>query len=243
MKAKLKDDETVEVSVVFPAYNEKSHLEEAVRKTMRALDGITESYEIIIAEDGSTDGTDRIAERLSTQYGAVRHFHRDKRQGRGLALKNAFVKSNGKILVYMDVDLATSVGHLRTLIESIKEGYDFVTGSRMLNESRVTRSLSRKITSNFYNLMVRTLLGSKVMDHQCGFKSWSRGALLELLDDVNATHWFWDTEMLVRASRKGYRIKEIPIIWTDKGRTKVNLMKDSLTMGSQVVRLWLEPRK
>jgi hypothetical protein len=143
----------------------------------------------------------------------------------------------------MDVDLATSVGHLRTLIESIKEGYDLVTGSRMLSESRVTRSLSRKITSNFYNLMVRTLLGSKVKDHQCGFKSWRRGALLELLDDVNATHWFWDTEMLVRASRKGYRIKEIPIIWTDKGRTKVNLMKDSLTMGSQVVRLWLEPRK
>jgi hypothetical protein len=243
MKTKLKGDEGVEVSVVFPAYNEKTRLEEAVKKTMRALDGITESYEIIIAEDGSTDGTDRIAERLSTRYGTVRHFHRDKRQGRGLALKNAFVKSNGKILVYMDVDLATSVGHLRTLIESVKEGYDLVTGSRMLSESRVTRSLSRKITSKFYNLMVRTLLGSKVKDHQCGFKSWRREALLELLDDVNATHWFWDTEMLVKASRKGYRIKEIPIIWTDSGRTKVNLMKDSLTMGSQVVRLWLEPRK
>jgi hypothetical protein len=63
------------------------------------------------------------------------------------------------------------------------------------------------------------------------------------LDDVNATHWFWDTEMLVRASRKGYRIKEIPIQWTDKGRTKVNLVKDSVAMGSEVLKLWWELRK
>lgn len=143
----------------------------------------------------------------------------------------------------MDVDLATRVGDLGMLIESVKKDCDFATGSRMLRESKVTRSLSRQIASKSYNFMVRTFLGSKVADHQCGFKSWRREAPLELLEDVNVTHWFWDTEMLVRASRKGYRIKEIPIEWTHRGRTKVNLVKDSLTMGSQVVRLWWELRK
>ena len=243
MKATLRDGEGVEVSVVFPAYNEKDHLEDAVKKTMKVLDGITESYEIIIAEDGSTDGTDRIAARLSAEHAVVRHIHSDKRLGRGLALRRAFAKSNGRILIYMDVDLATGVGHLETLIKSVRKDCDFATGSRMLRESKATRSRSRQIASKSYNFMVRTLLGSNVSDHQCGFKSWRRKALLELLDDVNATHWFWDTEMLVRASRRGYSIKEIPIEWTHKGRTKVNLVKDSLTMGSQVVRLWWELRK
>lgn len=243
MKGTLKDGEEVEVSVVFPAFNERDHLEDAVRKTIQVLDGVTESYEIIIAEDGSTDGTDGIAARLSAEHAFVRHIHSDKRLGRGLALRKAFSKSKGRILVYMDVDLATRVGDLGMLIESVKKDCDFATGSRMLRESKVTRSLSRQIASKSYNFMVRTFLGSKVADHQCGFKSWRREALLELLEDVNVTHWFWDTEMLVRASRKGYRIKEIPIEWTHRGRTKVNLVKDSLTMGSQVVRLWWELRK
>lgn len=243
MKEKLKDGKEVDVSIVFPAYNERENLENAVRKTVQALEEITDSYEIMIAEDGSTDGTDRIASRLSDENPFIRHIHGDKRLGRGLALKNAFSKSNGRILVYMDVDLATSIGHLRTLIESVREDYDFATGSRMLPESKVSRSLSRQMASKSYNFLVRSFLGSKVADHQCGFKSWKREALLELLNDVNATHWFWDTEMLVRASRRGYRIKEIPIEWTHKGRTKVNLVKDSVAMGSQMLKLWWELRK
>jgi glycosyltransferase involved in cell wall biosynthesis len=238
----MKDGE-VDVSVVFPAYNEKSNLEKAVARTMQVLDNIARSYEIIIAEDGSTDGTDAMAARLSAEHALVRHIHSDKRLGRGLALRRAFLKSKGRILVYMDVDLATRIADLGALIGSVRKECDFATGSRMLRESRVTRSISRKLASKSYNLMVRIFLGSKVSDHQCGFKSWRREVLLELLDDVKARHWFWDTEMLVRAARSGYRIKEIPIEWTHKGGTKVNLVKDSLTMGSQVIRLWWELRK
>jgi glycosyltransferase involved in cell wall biosynthesis len=243
MKTKLSNKEGVDVSLVFPAYNEGENLEKTVRKAIQALEQITRSYEIIIAEDGSTDGTDRIAAKLSDEYPFIRHIHCDKRLGRGLALKNAFSKSKGEILVYMDVDLATSMEHLNMLIEAVRQDYDFATGSRMLHESKVTRSPSRKMASKSYNFVVRSFLGSKIGDHQCGFKSWRREVLLELLDDVNATHWFWDTEMLVRASRRGYRIKEIPIEWTHKSGTKVNLVQDSVAMGSQVLKLWVELRK
>jgi hypothetical protein len=235
-------DESVEVSLVFPACNERENLESAIKKTARALREITNSYEIIIAEDGSTDGTDRIAARLSAEYPFVRHIHRDKRLGRGLALKNAFAESKGRILVYMDVDLATDIRYLRALIESVKSDFDFATGSRMLPESRATRSLSRQVASKSYNLMVKSFLGSKISDHQCGFKAARREALLETLDDVSATHWFWDTELLVRASRKGYKVKEIPVEWAHMGQTKVRLLKDSIEMGSQVVNLWLQLR-
>jgi len=240
---KLKNPNEIEVSLVFPAYNERENLENTVRSAMKALEKIAKSYEIVIAEDGSTDGTDKIASDLSREYSCITHIHSDKRLGRGLALKNAFSKTKGKILVYMDVDLATNIEHLRELVESVRKQYEFATGSRMHPKSKVTRSRSRQIASKSYNFMARSFLGSKVADHQCGFKASKRDALLTILEDVKADHWFWDTEMLVRASRKGYRIKEIPVKWTQKGRTRMRLIKDSFEMGSQILKLWWETRK
>ena len=154
-------------------------------------------------------------------------------------MKNAFQESSGEILVYMDVDLATDVRQLKELISSIeKEGYDFATGSRMLAESKVERSGTRNIASKIYNFMVRAVLGSKVKDHQCGFKAFRREPLMQLLDEVGANHWFWDTEVLVRAYRRGYKIKEIPVLWKSGHETKVRLFHDSLYMGWQILSLW-----
>jgi hypothetical protein len=82
------------------------------------------------------------------------------------------------------------------------------------------------------------MLGSKLMDHQCGFKAFRREPLLNLLDEVKATHWFWDTEILVRAHRHGLKIKEIPVEWKSGRDTKVNLLEDSSSMFWQVMKLW-----
>lgn len=229
----------LKVSVVLPAYNEAATLENTVAKVARALSEFTRSFEIIIAEDGSTDGTDKLAAALAERFPYVKHIHREKRLGRGNALKNAFKQSSGKVLVYMDLDLATDLKHLKPLVEAISvEGYDFATGSRMLPESDVERGFTRNLASKTYNLMVRTLLGSKVRDHQCGFKSFRREPLMQLLDEVEAGHWFWDTEILVRAHCKGYRIKEIPVSWRSGRETKVRLLKDSSSMFRQALRLW-----
>jgi glycosyltransferase involved in cell wall biosynthesis len=239
MKAESEPEGSVEVSIVFPAYNEADALEAAVEKVIQALNEFTHSYEIIIAEDGSTDGTDRLADGLAEKYPFVKHIHREKRLGRGAALKNAFKQSHGQVLVYMDLDLATDLRHLKSLVEAVEsEGYEFATGSRMLSESNVERSGTRNIASKTYNFMVRTLLGSKVRDHQCGFKAFRQEPLLQLLDEVGATHWFWDTEILVRAYRRGYKIKEIPVSWMGGRETKVNLLQDSLNMGRQILSLW-----
>jgi glycosyltransferase involved in cell wall biosynthesis len=230
----------VKVSVILPTYNEADSIEAAVTKVMDALKQYEGAFEIIIAEDGSTDGTDKKADSLAAEYpGVVKHIHKEKRLGRGTALKNAFKQADGSILVYMDADLATDVRHLDALIRSVEvEGYDIATGSRMLAESRVKRSGTRHIASRTYNLLVRGLLGSKVKDHQCGFKAFKREPLMLLLDEVGARHWFWDTEILVRAHRMGYRIKEIPVNWQGGRETKVRLMKDSLNMFEQVFILW-----
>jgi glycosyltransferase involved in cell wall biosynthesis len=233
-----------EISVVFPAYNEANSLENAVSKIMKALEKITPSYEIIIAEDGSTDGTDKVAASLSERYSCVKHLHRNERLGRGTALNNAFRKASGRILVYMDVDLATNVEQLKSLVGAIsEEGYDFATGSRMLPESKVERSRTRDMVSKVYNFLVRTMLGSEVKDHQCGFKAFRREPLMQLLDEVAANHWFWDTEILVRASRRGYKTKEIPVEWTCGRETKVNLIKDSFNMFWQTTKLWWQLKR
>ncbi|MCX8150221.1 MAG: glycosyltransferase family 2 protein [Candidatus Bathyarchaeota archaeon] len=231
--------EKIYVSVVFPAYNEVDHLESAVQKTTDALKEFTNSFELIIAEDGSTDGTAERAEELANKYAYVKHIHRKERLGRGTALKNAFKQSLGEVFVYMDLDLATDLKYLRPLIDAVAyEGYDFATGSRLMPESKVERTLRRGIVSKFYNFMVRLILGSKLHDHQCGFKAFKRQPTLQLLDEVKDHHWFWDTEILVRATRKGYKIKEIAVEWKSGRRTKVNLLKDSINMGKQVMKLW-----
>ena len=244
MTAETKLKSPVEISVVFPAYNEADALETAVEKVTRALNEFTRSYEIIIAEDGSTDGTDKVAAILSERYSFVKHLHGEKRLGRGTALKNAFKKSNGKTILYMDVDLATDVGQIKFLVRAIEEeGYDFAIGSRMLSESKVERSRTRQIASKSYNFLVRAMLGSKVKDHQCGFKAFRREALMQLLDEVTARHWFWDTELLVRAFRKGCTIKEVPVEWKSGRETKVRLFKDSFSMAGQVIKLWWQLKR
>lgn len=233
----------VEVSIILPAYNEVEHIESSIEKTIDTLSNVTSSFEIIIAEDGSTDGTDKIAGNLADKYPFVVHLHFDERQGRGKALNHAFKTAKGKILGYIDVDLATDMKHLSELINAIRqEGYDFATGSRMMKTSDVKRSFKRKIASKGFNFLTRTFLKSKLYDHQCGFKAFKREPLFDLLDEVKDEHWFWDTELLVRAQRKGYKIKEFPVKWQHSGTTKVNIFKDVIEMGSCIIRLWWELR-
>ena len=209
--------------------------------TAKTLLKITDRFEIIIAEDGSTDGTDRIASSLSKQYAYAVHLHSDKRQGRGKALNRAFKAASGEVLCYIDVDLATDMKYLEKLITAVSlDGYDFATGSRMMHESDAKRPFKREFASRGYNFLVRLFLRSKLYDHQCGFKAFRREALFELLDEIDNEHWFWDTEVLVRAQQKGYRVMEFPVYWRHGGSSKVDLVKDVKGMGSEIFRLWRE---
>jgi glycosyltransferase AglD len=229
----------LDVTVVLPALNEADIIEETVDRISQALKAYGCTYEIIIAEDGSTDGTDKKAAALAEKLSYVRHLHGEKRLGRGKALKNSFKQSKGNVLIYMDVDLATDLKHLSQLIDAVTvEGYQLATGSRMLSQSKVKRTFTRGFASKTYNFMVRVVLGSKIKDHQCGFKSFQRAIVLPLLDEVEANHWFWDTEIIVRAEHKGYKVKEIPVEWRSTRETKVKLFKDSFDMGWQVLVLW-----
>jgi len=231
-----------EVSLVLPAYNEAMRLRNTVEEVALRLSDITPSFEIIIAEDGSTDGTERVAKELARELPFVRHLHSDTRLGRGRALNRAFRAAKGDILVYIDVDLATDLIHLQDLINFIRAGYDMATGSRMLKGSDVKRSITRLVASKGFNFLTRLFLKSELRDHQCGFKAFRRDSLFAIMGDVKDEHWFWDTELLVRAQRAGYKIKEFPVRWRCSGDTKVDMKRDIIGMGYQILRLWWELR-
>ncbi|PSP86212.1 glycosyl transferase [Halobacteriales archaeon QS_1_68_17] len=211
----------VEVSVVLPAYNEADTIAETVETTLDALSSFLPagSFTVIVAEDGCEDRTPEIADRLAAGDERVRHVH--------------------DTLVYFDTDLATDMSHLEELVESVRSGeYHVATGSRWLPGADADRPAKRGVPSLGFNTLVRLFLRSDLRDHQCGFKAFDRDALFDLLDGVEDDHWFWDTEVLVRAQRAGCRVREFPVDWTPKGDSKVDIVRDVFGMGSQIVRTW-----
>jgi len=233
----------VEVSVVLPAYNEEATIENTVETTLDTLGEFLPAgtFEVIVAEDGCDDRTPEIADRMAAEDHRVRHFHSDERLGRGGALDRAFEAAEGETLVYFDTDLATDMKHLEELVESVRSGeYDFATGSRWMPGEEADRPAKRDVASRGFNGLTRLFLGSDLRDHQCGFKAFDRDALFDVLADVGDEHWFWDTEVLVRAQRRGYDVREFAVDWTPKGDSKVDIVRDVFGMGSQIVRCWWE---
>lgn len=225
------------VTVVIPVYNDWESLSMAIPRSLEAIALVSPNFELIIAEDGSTDGSALVVREWESRDNRVLLLHSDKRLGRGRALSRAFSVARGDIVCYYDVDLATDLAHLADLVGSIREGYDIATGSRLLPGSHIDRSGSRELASRTYNFLVRSVLGSRVYDHQCGFKAFRKERLVSLLPEVRDTHWFWDTEILVRAQKKGYSVREFPVRWRE-GRGTTVKRKDVYQMGKAILRLW-----
>ncbi|MGA2121187.1 MAG: dolichyl-phosphate beta-glucosyltransferase [Methanoregula sp.] len=226
-----------EVSAIIPVYNDRFSLETALPVSVETLSRITPAFEILIAEDGSNDGSAEFVKEYRKSDPRIRLLHSDARQGRGRALNRAIRDAQGSIVCYFDVDLATDMQHLPELIGAIREGYDISTGSRLLPDSNIVRTGGREIASRSYNFLVRLFLSSRVYDHQCGFKAFNRERILPILSSIRDNHWFWDTEILVRAQRNRYRVREFAVRWrTGKGTTVK--VKDVFTMGEAILRLW-----
>jgi glycosyltransferase involved in cell wall biosynthesis len=226
-----------ELTAVLPVYNDRAALERAIPVSLETLEVCAVRFELVVAEDGSTDGSAELVAGYAARDPRVRLLHSDERLGRGRALNRAFRGSDAPIVCYYDVDLATDMRHLRHLVSAIRDGAAMATGSRLMPGSEIVRSGGREVASRGYNRLVRTVLGSRLYDHQCGFKAFDRERLLPLLERVRAPHWFWDTEVLVRGQHAGYPVVELPVRWTEGPGTTVR-SKDVIEMGSAVFRLW-----
>ncbi|MFH8080300.1 MAG: glycosyltransferase family 2 protein [Candidatus Aenigmatarchaeota archaeon] len=232
----------MKVCVTLPVYNEEEQLESSVKKVLEICERNYKDFEILIADNASTDRTLEIAKRLSKTYEKVKYIHLPQK-GRGRALKAAWQHTDADIMCYMDIDLSTDLKHLKELTDAIEQGYDVAFGSRHSEGSILKRSLKRDILSKGYVFLVKMFLGTKYNDYQCGFKAVNRKIVKELIPKIKDNEWFFDTELIVKADKYGYKLKEIPVKWIeDKGST-VNIKKTVVNYIRNIFRLRRELKR
>lgn len=223
-----------ELSIILPAYNEALQIEKCVLEVEKAVRSLSKSYEIIVSEDGSKDGTDIIVSKMAKYNPNLFLLHSPTRLGKGKAIKNALSFSKGKVIVFMDVDLATNLECLHKLLISVKENGGMAIGSRHVEGSCVDRRVSRTLFSLVYNLLVRLLFLEGIHDHQCGFKATSREVAEIILSFSKSDGFFFDTEMILLCKKLGFPVVEVAVKWSEKGKkgdSKVNLFQDAKRMG------------
>ncbi len=225
-----RDPSGIRVDAVIPVYNEQHVLERSIT-TLHAFlsEHLSYDWRIRIADNASTDETLRVARELAERFARVEVLHLDKK-GRGRALRAAWLGSSADIVSYMDVDLSTDLNAYPLMITAIaEEGYDLATGRRLGRGAKVVgRKLQREITSRGYNLIIRAGFRTRFTDAQCGFKAISRTAADALVPLVRDNAWFFDTELLILAEKKGYRIKQVPVRWVDDPDSRVKVVKTAL---------------
>ena len=213
------------VDIVIPVYNEEKDLPRSIDILTRHLrEKVENPWRIIIADNGSTDSTMSVAEMLSNRYTGVTCVHIPQK-GRGRALRQVWLECTADIVCYMDVDLSTDLNHFSELIYAVEEGSHVAIGSRLSKGSKVKRSLKREFISRAYSTLIRAMFFTPFHDAQCGFKALSRNAARSLVPLVKDNGWFFDSELLIIASRRGYRIKEIPVHWEDDPDSRVRIIR------------------
>lgn len=215
--------------ITIPVLNEEAELEPNVRRILSFIDSEDLSkhkFRIVIADNGSTDSTYAIADRLSKALpGRVASIRLEKR-GVGLALKTSWTASEADIVGYMDLDLATDLSHLRDVVKAFESSEcDILYGSRLHKHSKVIgRPLKREITSRVFNMLLKFYLGVSFSDGMCGFKFMKREVFPKLYaGGATSDNWFFSTELLTVAEWSGLRIRELPVKWTDSPDSRAKI--------------------
>ncbi len=218
------------VDLVIPVYNEQRVLAQSVATVLGWTSEHPEhEWRIVIADNASIDDTLSVARRLEGESrGRVVALHIPVK-GRGLALRVAWLTSPADVCAYMDVDLSTDLAHLPALVDPVAAGdADVSYGSRLHSHSQTERGLRRELISRAYILLLRRATGLRVSDAQCGFKAIGREAARALLPLVRDTAWFFDSELLVLAQENGYRLREVPVRWSDDPDSRVAILRTAL---------------
>ncbi|WP_285242268.1 bifunctional glycosyltransferase family 2/GtrA family protein [Pseudarthrobacter sp. fls2-241-R2A-127] len=217
------------LDVTIPVFNEERDLEECLRRLhAHLLETFPHTFRITVADNASTDGTLKIAERLAREFTELAVVHLDEK-GRGNALRKVWLASPSPVLAYMDVDLSTDLAALAPLLAPLISGHsDLAIGTRLTRNSRVVRGPKREFISRGYNLMLHSFMGARFSDAQCGFKAIRADVAQQILPYTVDNSWFFDTELLVVAERCGLRVHEVPVDWIDDPDSSVDVLRTAL---------------
>ncbi|MER6948626.1 bifunctional glycosyltransferase family 2/GtrA family protein [Nonomuraea sp. NPDC000554] len=217
------------VEVVVPVHNEQRALRDSIGRLHHYLTStFPYGFRITIADNASTDNTWQLAGELAAELPHVRAVHLDDK-GRGRALRRVWSGSDADVVSYMDVDLSTDLDAFLPLVAPLLSGHsDLAIGTRLARASRVVRGPKRAFVSRTYNLLLRSLMGARFSDAQCGFKAVRTEIAQALLPAVEDEQWFFDTELLLLAERHGLRIHEVPVDWVDDPDSRVDIVQTAL---------------
>lgn len=232
-------DSRPHLSVVIPAYNEEKRLPRTIEQIERHLESKPGSYELILVDDGSTDGTRHVMESAAERNSKVRVEALPGNRGKGRALAAGVAIARGDEVLVTDADLSTPIEELEKLEAALESGAGVAIASRAVKGSliEVPQPVYRVAMGKVFNLIVQIVLLPGIWDTQCGFKLFRADVAQPAFAALTTDGFGYDPEVLYLAKRRGVRIVEVPVVWRNSAPTKVMAIRSSLDMFRHVVRV------
>jgi glycosyltransferase involved in cell wall biosynthesis len=224
-----------ELSIIIPAYNEQSRLPRAferIRSYLASHGGREGQVEILVVDDGSSDGTARTVAEWARELPGVRLIPNGVNRGKGFSVRHGMLEARGRIALFTDADLSAPIEEADKLFAAIESGADVAIGSRALDRSLifVHQSRLRELAGIIFNGFVRALTGLSFGDTQCGFKAFRREPCRIIFEQQRIERFGFDPEILFLAKHHGLRSAEVPVRWAHDAATKVHVLRDSVMM-------------
>ncbi|MCD6356464.1 MAG: glycosyltransferase [Anaerolineaceae bacterium] len=227
------------LSIIIPAFNEAERLPDTLRKINRYLTAQNYPYEIIVVENGSTDKTYTTAKDMQGEINCLIVLH-EIRRGKGWAVIQGMYKASGNYRFICDADLSMPIEEIAKFLPPFEQETPIAIASRESPGSvRYHEPQYRHLVGRLFNWLVRLLLLPGLNDTQCGFKLFREDAAIAIFPQLTIFGWTFDVEALFLARKFGFKIKEIPIHWYYDPHSTVNVPRDSLQMGLDLLKIRL----
>jgi glycosyltransferase involved in cell wall biosynthesis len=243
-------DQSPELSIVIPAYNEENRLARTlarIRDYFAPASPSARDIEIIVVDDGSTDGTANVVRQWAKEIPTLRLVSNNGNRGKGYSVRNGMLEARGRITLFTDADLSAPIEESQQLLAAIRAGNDVAIGSRAVDRTMIDvhQSRFRELAGLIFNCLVRLFTGLPFNDTQCGFKAFGRDRSRIIFEQQRIEGFGFDPEILFLAQRHGLRSAEVPVRWSHDHGTRVRLFRDSLGMFADLLTLrwnWLRGR-
>ncbi len=230
--------------MIIPAYNEEKRIGETLDSNLKFFKNLKKNkildFEIIVAVNGSSDKTIEIVKSFAKKNKELKYLNL-KKGGKGYAITEGFkeaLKSNSNLIGFKDADMATKPEAYYDLIKKI-DNSDGIIASRYIKDSIINPkpTLERKIASRMFNFLIKIIINLPYKDTQCGAKVFRRKVIEKIISYLKFSKWAYDVELLYNCKRFGFKIKEIPTVWSDEKYSKINFMTAGPMMALGVIRL------
>ncbi|HUK31566.1 MAG TPA: dolichyl-phosphate beta-glucosyltransferase [Candidatus Acidoferrum sp.] len=230
----------VDLSIIIPAFNEERRLPQTLDRVRAFLKFHPGSNEVIVVDDGSTDGTAQLVQQMSATWPELRLLKNPGNRGKGYSVRHGMLEASGKIVLFTDADLSAPIEEADKLFTALKT-HDAAIGSRNVDRGliEVHQPKSREAAGILFNWAVRLILGLPYGDTQCGFKAFARDRSRILFEQQRIERFGFDPELLFLAKRHGLTVAEVPVRWAHDEGTRVHALRDGLRMVFDVCRVRL----